>query len=136
MRKVYRPPKQGSVDKISGDQLALAKENRVATATSLRRRKCKISKQTEEESSYLSGSRRSTKNMAHSPLTFNDTTVNPPGQATRVTKIRSKVNEPQLYEEAINEPVYGCRWREAIETELDNLAPLDTWEYRELPQGR
>lgn len=75
-------------------------------------------------------------NVEHFPLTVNDTTVNPPGQVARVTKIRSKVYEPQLYEEAINGPVYGCRWREAFETELDKLSPHDSWEYEELPRGR
>lgn len=40
------------------------------------------------------------------------------------------------YEEAINDPIHGRRWRDAKYNKLDNLATHHTWEYEELPLGR
>lgn len=53
----------------------------------------------------------------------------------------SEIHRPKSYKEAINDltqpdPTYGQRWREAIETEVDNLADQNTLEYEELPAGR
>lgn len=53
-----------------------------------------------------------------------------------MTKSSSKIHEPTSYNDAINDPIYGCRWREAIEEELQNLENHQTWEYNKLPQGR
>ena len=41
--------------------------------------------------------------------------------AKSVTETSSKVQEPKTYDEAINDPVHGNRWREAIDEELWNL---------------
>ena len=41
--------------------------------------------------------------------------------AKSVTETSSKVQEPKTYNEAINDPIYGNRWREAIDEELWNL---------------
>ena len=38
-----------------------------------------------------------------------------------VTKTSSKVQEPKTYDEAINAPLHGNRWREAVNEELWNL---------------
>ena len=41
--------------------------------------------------------------------------------AKSMTETSSKVREPKTYDEAINNPVHGNRWREAIDEELWNL---------------
>lgn len=56
--------------------------------------------------------------------------------AMSATKISSKIYEPTLYEKAISNPVHGRQWREAIEEELQNLEPHNTWEYDKLPSRR
>ena len=38
-----------------------------------------------------------------------------------VTETSSKVHEPKTYNEAINDPIHGNRWREAVDEELWNL---------------
>lgn len=53
----------------------------------------------------------------------------------------SEIHRPKSHKEAINDltqpdTTYGQRWREAIETEVDNLADQNTLEYEELPAGR
>ncbi len=56
--------------------------------------------------------------------------------AMSITETTSKIYEPGSYDEAVNDPVHGRRWREAIEEELQNLESYQTWEYEELPTGR
>ncbi len=41
--------------------------------------------------------------------------------AMSMTKVNSKIHEPASYDEAVNDPIHGRRWREAIEEELQNL---------------
>ena len=41
--------------------------------------------------------------------------------AKSVTETNSKVQEPKTYDEAINNPIHGNRWQEAIDGELWNL---------------
>lgn len=53
-----------------------------------------------------------------------------------MTKSISKIHEPTSYDEAVNDPIHGRRWREAIEDELQNLENHQTWEYDKLPLGR
>jgi hypothetical protein len=43
---------------------------------------------------------------------------------------------PRTWEEAVNEPIYGPYWQEAIDTEVTKLQALDTWEVMDLPMGR
>ena len=38
--------------------------------------------------------------------------------AKSVTETNSKVQEPKTYDETINDPVHGNRWRKAIDEEL------------------
>ena len=53
-----------------------------------------------------------------------------------ITECSSKIRKPITYDKAINNPIHGRRWREAIEEELQNLENHQTWEYNELPPGR
>ena len=53
--------------------------------------------------------------------------------AKSVTETSSKVREPKTYDEAINDPIKGNRWREAINEELWNLDTHQTWCYTSLP---
>ena len=41
--------------------------------------------------------------------------------AKLVTKTSSKVQKPKTYNEAINDPIHGNRWRRAVDEELWNL---------------
>lgn len=56
--------------------------------------------------------------------------------AMSMTETNSKIHELKSYVEAVKDPIYGRRWREAIEEELQNLENHQTWEYNELPPGR
>lgn len=49
-----------------------------------------------------------------------------PEVAMLASETSSKVYEPISYEEAVNDPIHGRRWREAIDDELDNLATHHT----------
>lgn len=56
--------------------------------------------------------------------------------AISITESSSKIYEPTSYDEAVNDPIHGRRWREAIKEELQNLEDYQTWEYDEIPPGR
>ena len=56
--------------------------------------------------------------------------------AKSVTKTSSKVQEPKTYDEAINDPIHGNRWRKAIDEKLWNLDLHQTWTYTLLPTGK
>jgi hypothetical protein len=43
---------------------------------------------------------------------------------------------PQPYEEAVNHPVFGRKWRDAIRLELRNLIRFGTWQFVRRPVGR
>jgi transposase InsO family protein len=43
---------------------------------------------------------------------------------------------PKTYEEAVNHPIYGPRWREAIGLEIRNLIRFGTWKFVKRPIGR
>jgi hypothetical protein len=47
-----------------------------------------------------------------------------------------KVELPRNYTEAINDPIWGAYWKEAIKDELAKLQALGTWEYAVLPEGK
>ena len=53
--------------------------------------------------------------------------------AMSITKIASKIYKPASYDEAVNDPFHGRRWKKAIEEELQNLESHQTWKYKELP---
>ncbi len=38
-----------------------------------------------------------------------------------------QIQEPELYQEAINDPIYGKQWESAIQEELALLAAHNTW---------
>ena len=42
-------------------------------------------------------------------------------------KFDGQISVPQTYEDAVNDPVYGPKWREAIKLELGNLIRFGTW---------
>lgn len=44
--------------------------------------------------------------------------------------------EPQRYEEAINNPIYGKEWKLAIKKEYNSLMKNGAWELVDLPQAR
>jgi hypothetical protein len=46
-----------------------------------------------------------------------------------MNKIKGEINIPQSYEEAVNNPVYGPQWRNAIKLEIQNLIYFGTWEF-------
>ena len=48
--------------------------------------------------------------------------VRPPQElAKSVTETFNKVQEPKTYDEIIHNPIYGNRWRKAVNEELWNL---------------
>src|SRR5207249_902276 len=47
------------------------------------------------------------------------------------------IDEPRSYSAAINHPLYGKQWRDAIQSELESLARNNTWSTLEnLPSGK
>ena len=48
----------------------------------------------------------------------------------------SEIAEPQNYQDAIDDPVYGKEWRLAIEEEYESLMKNGAWELVELPPGK
>lgn len=50
-------------------------------------------------------------------------------QSISMAKSTSKIYKPNTYDKAILDPIYGCRWKKAIEKELQNLENYHTWEY-------
>ena len=53
-----------------------------------------------------------------------------------VAKTSSKVQKPQIYDEAINNVVYGNKWWEIIDNKLWNLDTHQTWAYISLTLGQ
>ena len=49
-------------------------------------------------------------------------------------KFDGQIPVPQTYEDAVNDPVYGPKWREAIKLELSNLIRFGTWQYVKRPK--
>ena len=43
---------------------------------------------------------------------------------------------PRTYAEAINDPIYGAHWKQAISEELTKLQALNTWKAVPLPPGK
>ncbi len=56
--------------------------------------------------------------------------------AKSLTETSSEVREPLTYDEAMDDPIHGNRWREAIDKELWNLDTHQTWTYKTLPPRR
>jgi transposase InsO family protein len=48
----------------------------------------------------------------------------------------SQIPIPQTYEEAVNDPKYGARWREAIHVEISTLIQFGTWRYVQRPKDQ
>jgi hypothetical protein len=49
-------------------------------------------------------------------------------------KFDSQIPTPRTYEEAVNDPVYGPKWREAIHVEIGALIQFGTWRYVKRPK--
>jgi hypothetical protein len=49
--------------------------------------------------------------------------------AGRMNKIKGEINILQSYEEAVNDPIYGPQWCNAIKLEIQNLICFGTWEF-------
>ena len=49
------------------------------------------------------------------------------------TTIWSDISEPQNYQDAINDPIYGTGWELAIKEEYESLMKNGAWELVELP---
>ncbi len=79
---------------------------------------------------------RPRKNPIVEPSVDPETAIEEEEVAMSITETTSKIYEPGSYQEAVDDPVHGRRWREAIEEELQNLESHQTWEYEELPAGR
>lgn len=56
--------------------------------------------------------------------------------AKSLTEISSKVHKPKTYNEAIDNSIYGNRWREIIDKKLWKLDLHQAWYYEELPSKR
>lgn len=54
-------------------------------------------------------------------------------QVILISESNSIIKEPKIYEETVNNPIHGHRWREAIEDKSQNLENHQTWEYDKLP---
>ena len=52
------------------------------------------------------------------------------------TTIWSEIAEPQRYQDAINDPIYGKEWELAIKEEFESLMKNGAWELVELPPGK
>lgn len=46
--------------------------------------------------------------------------------AISITKFSSKIYEPLLYDEVVNKPIHGRKFRKVIEKELQNLENYQT----------
>lgn len=70
-------------------------------------------------------------------------------RSTRIRKATEKVKAltvstreqeepeiPQTYREAIEDPVHGQKWKEAVDRELAALASFNTWRLEDLPAGK
>ena len=66
------------------------------------------------------------------PIMAEQTSNKEPEIAMSITKCSSKIRKPTIYDKAINDLIYGRRWREAIEEELQNLKNHQTCKYDEL----
>lgn len=53
-----------------------------------------------------------------------------------IIKSWSKNYKPLLYDEAVNNPICNCKWREAIKKELQNLEDYQIWKYNKLSLGQ
>ena len=47
-----------------------------------------------------------------------------------------EISEPKTYQQAVNDPLHGREWQDAIRAELTTLQSLNTWEYAVLPPGK
>ena len=56
--------------------------------------------------------------------------------AKSVTETSNKVQESKTYDETINDPIHGNKWRKAVDEELWNLDTHQTWCYTPLPNNR
>jgi transposase InsO family protein len=52
------------------------------------------------------------------------------------TEFNGQIPIPKTYEEAIRDPIYGSKWREAIRLELSNLIQFGTWRYVKRPKDQ
>ena len=53
-----------------------------------------------------------------------------------IIETSSKIYKPKSYDKTIADPIYGTRWRQAIEEKIHNLEIYHTWKYEELLESR
>ena len=51
------------------------------------------------------------------------------------SEIKEKVTIPETYDQAVNDPVWGFQWKEAVDKELRDLSANSTWEVTVPPKG-
>lgn len=51
-------------------------------------------------------------------------------------EIYGQIPIPKTYQEAISDPTYGAKWREAVKLELNNLIQFGTWRYVRRPKDQ
>jgi hypothetical protein len=51
-------------------------------------------------------------------------------------EVSARVSEPKSYDDAVEDPIHGRRWRDAISNELHNLQVHHTFDFVYLPIGR
>jgi hypothetical protein len=49
---------------------------------------------------------------------------------------KEQIPIPKTYLEAINDPIYGTKWKEAIRLELSTLIQFGTWRYLRQPKDQ
>jgi hypothetical protein len=51
-------------------------------------------------------------------------------------EVKERIPTPKTYEEAVSDPTYGAKWKEAIQLELRTLIQFWTWRYVRRPKDQ
>ena len=49
---------------------------------------------------------------------------------------KDQIPIPNTYQEAIQYPIYSCKWKEAIKTEIDGINSFNTWKLVKWTSGQ
>lgn len=66
----------------------------------------------------------------------NDESLGGHKTAISIIESTSKIYKPKAYNKAINDPINGKRWREAIKKKLQNPESHYSWKYKKLFPGQ